>query len=80
MSDRTVRGDPKASHGEAHPSAPEESMPLRELDSYARAEVALHRIRRGSDPALEAFDLANTLNDEWTRRVAARIRRWFRRR
>ncbi len=55
-------------------------MPLRELDSYARAEVALHRIRRGSDPALEAFDLANTLNDEWTRRVAARIRRWFRRR
>lgn len=57
---------------------PEERMPLRELDAYARAEVALHRIRRGSDPAQEAFDLANTLNDEFVRRLVARLRTWLR--
>ena len=33
-------------------------MPLAELDARARANAALRRIRDGSDPAREAFDLA----------------------
>jgi hypothetical protein len=43
---------------------PEDDMPTRELDTYARAEAAMRRIAGGSDPASEAFELANTLNDE----------------
>lgn len=54
-------------------------MPLAELDARARAEAALRRIRDGSDPAREAFDLANTMNDEATGRLRAALRRWFRR-
>jgi hypothetical protein len=43
---------------------PEDDMPAAELDARARADAALRRIRAGSDPTREAFDLANTLNDE----------------
>ncbi|PZE25727.1 MULTISPECIES: hypothetical protein [unclassified Curtobacterium] len=58
---------------------PEDAMPLAELDAHARAEAALRRIAAGSDPGREAFDLANTLNDETVARVRARLTRWFRR-
>ncbi|WP_144762493.1 hypothetical protein [Curtobacterium sp. 9128] len=59
---------------------PEDDMPAAELDARARAEAALRRIRDGSDPAREAFDLANTLNDETVGRLSSRVREWFRRR
>jgi hypothetical protein len=58
---------------------PEDDMPLAELDAHARAEAALRRIRDGSDPTREAFDLANTLNDEGVHRMKTALRRWFRR-
>lgn len=54
-------------------------MPLAELDARARADAALRRIRDGGDPAREAFDLANTMNDEAVGRLGAAVRRWFRR-
>lgn len=54
-------------------------MPFAELDNRARAEAALRRIRDGSDPTREAFDLANTVNDEAVGRLGARVRGWFRR-
>lgn len=59
---------------------PEDAMPLAELDAHARAEAALRRIAAGADPGREAFDLANTLNDETVARLRARLARWFRRR
>jgi hypothetical protein len=55
-------------------------MPLLELDARARAEAALRRIQAGSDPAREAFDLANELNDESVTRFKRAIRGWFARR
>jgi hypothetical protein len=58
---------------------PEDDMPLAELDAHARADAALRRIRDGADPAKEAFDLANILNDESVARLRGRIGRWFRR-
>ncbi len=58
---------------------PEDDMPFAELDNRARAEAALRRIRDGSDPTREAFDLANTMNDEAVGRLGARVRDWFRR-
>ena len=61
------------------PHDPEDDMPLAELDARARADAALRRIRAGADPAREAFDLANTMNDEAVGRLTDRIRRWFRR-
>lgn len=54
-------------------------MPLAELDARARADAALRRIRDGSDPAREAFDLANIMNDEAVGRLGTRLRRLFRR-
>lgn len=54
-------------------------MPLAELDARARAEAALRRIRDGADPTKEAFDLANTMNDEGLARLRSTIGRWFRR-
>ncbi len=54
-------------------------MPYAELDARARADAALRRIRGGADPAREAFDLANTMNDEAVGRLAGAVRRWFRR-
>jgi hypothetical protein len=68
-----VRMDPR---GEHHP---EDDMPFAELDSRARADAALRRIQAGSDPAREAFDLANTMNDEAVGRLTKRLRRLFRR-
>lgn len=62
------------------PRVPEDDMPLAELDARARAEAALRRIRAGSDPTREAFDLANTMNDEGVARLKGAVRRWFRRR
>jgi hypothetical protein len=59
---------------------PQDAMPLAELDAHARAEAALRRIAAGADPGREAFDLANTLNDEGVARLRARLTRWFRRR
>lgn len=59
---------------------PEDDMPLAELDARARADAALRRIRAGSDPTREAFDLANTMNDEAVGRLAGAVRRWLRRR
>ncbi|WIB60841.1 hypothetical protein DEJ13_03135 [Curtobacterium sp. MCLR17_007] len=64
---------------QTHPHEPEDDMPLAELDARARADAALRRIRNGSDPAREAFDLANTMNDEAVGRLGATLRRWFRR-
>jgi hypothetical protein len=61
------------------PHEPEDDMPLAELDARARADAALRRIRDGGDPAREAFDLANTMNDEAVGRLGAAVRRWFRR-
>ncbi|WIE65492.1 hypothetical protein DEI99_002865 [Curtobacterium sp. MCLR17_036] len=58
---------------------PEDDMPLAELDARARAEAALRRIERGADPTREAFDLANTMNDEAVGRLAKRLRELFRR-
>ncbi|WIE62183.1 hypothetical protein DEI97_003290 [Curtobacterium sp. MCLR17_032] len=58
---------------------PEDDMPAAELDARARADAALRRIRDGADPTREAFDLANTLNDESVRRFARRLRDLFRR-
>ncbi|MEN0103387.1 MAG: hypothetical protein AAGC90_10715 [Curtobacterium sp.] len=58
---------------------PEDDMPFAELDNRARAEAALRRIRDGSDPTREAFDLANTMNDEAVGRLGARVRGWLRR-
>ena len=55
-------------------------MPLAELDAHARADAALRRIRDGADPAKEAFDLANILNDESVARLRGTIGRWLRRR
>ncbi|WIE76215.1 hypothetical protein [Curtobacterium sp. MCSS17_007] len=61
------------------PHTPEDDMPLAELDARARADAALRRIRDGADPAREAFDLANTMNDEAVGRLGGAIRRWLRR-
>ncbi len=47
-------------------------MPLAELDARARADAALRRIRNGSDPAREAFDLAE--HDERRGRRSAQRR------
>ena len=58
---------------------PEDDMPAAELDARARADAALRRIRDGADPTREAFDLANTLNDESVSRLARRLRGLFRR-
>ena len=58
---------------------PEDDMPLAELDARARANAALRRIRDGADPTSEAFDLANTLNDESVGRLARRLRDLLRR-
>jgi hypothetical protein len=58
---------------------PEDDMPLAELDARARADAALRRIRDGADPTREAFDLANTLNDESVGRLARRLRDVLRR-
>jgi hypothetical protein len=58
---------------------PEDDMPLAELDARARADAALRRIRDGADPTREAFDLANTLNDESIGRLARRLRDVLRR-
>lgn len=58
---------------------PEDDMPLAELDARARADAALRRIQAGADPAREAFDLANTMNDEAVGRLTGAVRRWFRR-
>ncbi len=54
-------------------------MPFAELDSRARADAALRRIQGGADPAREAFELANTMNDETVGRLTKRLRRLFRR-
>lgn len=54
-------------------------MPFAELDSRARADAALPRIQSGADPTREAFDLANTMNDEAVGRLTKRLRRLFRR-
>ena len=62
-----------------HPRDPEDNMPLAELDARARADAALRRIRDGADPAREAFDLANTMNDEAVGRLRGAVLRWFRR-
>jgi hypothetical protein len=58
---------------------PEDDMPAAELDTRARAEAALRRIQAGADPTREAFDLANTLNDESVSRFSRRMRALFRR-
>lgn len=58
---------------------PEDDMPLAELDARARADAALRRIRAGADPAREAFNLANTMNDEAVGRLTDALRRWLRR-
>jgi hypothetical protein len=58
---------------------PEDDMPLAELDARARADAALRRIRDGADPTREAFDLANTLNDESIGRLGRRLRDVLRR-
>ncbi|ROP74660.1 hypothetical protein [Curtobacterium sp. PhB115] len=65
--------DPRVTHD------PEDDMPFAELDSRARANAALRRIQGGADPTREAFDLANTMNDEAVGRLAKRLRRLFRR-
>ncbi|MBT2502802.1 hypothetical protein [Curtobacterium sp. ISL-83] len=65
-------------HGEM-PHDPEDDMPLAELDARARADAALRRIRAGADPTREAFDLANTMNDEGIGRLTSALQRWFRR-
>jgi hypothetical protein len=62
-----------------HAPDPEDGMPLAELDARARADAALRRIRDGADPTKEAFDLANTMNDEGLARLRGTISRWFRR-
>jgi hypothetical protein len=62
------------------PHDPEDDMPLAELDARARADAALRRIRAGADPAREAFDLANTMNDETVGRLSNAVRRFFHRR
>jgi hypothetical protein len=62
------------------PHDPQDDMPLAELDARARAEAALRRIRDGSDPTREAFDLANTMNDEGVARLKKAVRRWLRKR
>ncbi len=62
-----------------HPRDPEDDMPLAELDARARADAALRRIRDGADPAREAFDLANTMNDEAVGRLRGAVLRWLRR-
>jgi len=64
---------------EVPPHDPEDDMPLAELDARARADAALRRIRNGADPASEAFDLANTMNDEAVGRFSGAVRRWLRR-
>ncbi|MCA5923751.1 MULTISPECIES: hypothetical protein [Curtobacterium] len=65
--------DPRGTHH------PEDDMPFAELDSRARADAALRRIQGGADPAREAFELANTMNDETVGRLTKRLRRLFRR-
>ncbi|AIV39475.1 MULTISPECIES: hypothetical protein [unclassified Curtobacterium] len=65
--------------GREHARDPEDDMPLAELDARARADAALRRIRNGADPAREAFDLANTMNDEAVGRLRGAVLRWLRR-
>ncbi|UBQ03169.1 MULTISPECIES: hypothetical protein [Curtobacterium] len=73
-------GDPQPTGAAGrHPRDPEDDMPLAELDARARADAALRRIRDGADPAREAFDLANTMNDEAVGRLRGAVLRWFRR-
>ncbi|MDR6574944.1 hypothetical protein J2X60_003613 [Curtobacterium sp. 320] len=59
------------------PHDPEDDMPLAELDARARADAALRRIQAGADPAREAFDLANTMNDETVGRLTNALRRFL---
>lgn len=73
MADTVTNGHPPTPHD------PEDDMPLAELDARARADAALRRIQGGSDPAREAFDLANTMNDETVGRLTNAVRRFFRR-
>jgi len=73
MTDRGSDDRPAAAHD------PEDDMPLAELDARARADAALRRIRAGADPAREALDLANTMNDEAVGRLTGAVRRFFRR-
>ncbi|WP_420369859.1 hypothetical protein [Curtobacterium sp. L1-20] len=74
MADTGTHGHTPAPHD------PEDDMPFAELDARARADAALRRIRAGSDPAKEAFDLANTMNDETVGRLTNAVRRLLRRR
>ena len=55
---------------------PEESADARRR----RAEEAVRAIAEGAQPGAEAFKLSNEFTDEWTTRLAARLRRLFRRR
>jgi len=73
MADTGAHGPTPAPHD------PEDDMPFAELDARARADAALRRIQNGSDPAREAFDLANTMNDETVGRLTNAVRRFFRR-
>ncbi|TDN46653.1 hypothetical protein EDF64_101520 [Curtobacterium flaccumfaciens] len=73
MADTGAHGQTPAPHD------PEDDMPFAELDARARADAALRRIQNGSDPAREAFDLANTMNDETVGRLTNAVRRFFRR-
>lgn len=42
-----------------------------------RAEDAVRAIADGANPGAEAFALSNEFTDEWTTRLAARVRRLF---
>jgi hypothetical protein len=45
-----------------------------------RAEEAVRAIAAGADPGAEALRLSNEFTDEWTDRIARRLRRIFVRR
>jgi hypothetical protein len=57
-------------------TTPDETPDLRRK----RAEEAVEAIANGADPTAEALRLSNEFTDEWTERLAARLRRIFRRR
>ena len=52
-------------------AAPQEGTDARRK----RAEEAVRAIADGAQPGAEAFRLSNEFTDEWTARLAARLRR-----
>ena len=62
---------PEVSPGPDESPGPEENADARRK----RAEDAVRAIADGAQPGAEAFRLSNEFTDEWTARLATRLRR-----